>query len=200
MSTAPLAAPATGITSRIRPDSISSAPPPMPANPAGVSFGINGPGGTLHIMAGLLVKAAGGDPKKAREIIKNEFAKLKSFSGIYNYTIRDSGDALLTIINDILDLSKINAGMITIDQVNFSLQEQLQAVYNIQRLKAKAKGLELNIELDPQLKTAYRGDPHRITQIMNNLINNAIKFTEEGSISIHGTCRSLSTEEEGKKK
>lgn len=110
--------------------------------------------------------------------------------------IDKSIENLQTIINDILDLSKINAGMIAIDQVNFSLQEELLSIYNIQRLKAQAKGLELNIELDPQLKSAYRGDPHRITQVMNNLINNAIKFTEEGGITIHCTCQPISADED----
>jgi len=91
---------------------------------------------------------------------------------------------LQAIINDILDLSKINAGMVEIEQVEFSLREELRSLYQLHLPKAKAKGLELVFDYDLALPDYFTGDPHRISQVINNLIGNALKFTEDGSVTV----------------
>lgn len=91
---------------------------------------------------------------------------------------------LQTVINDILDFSKINAGMIEIDANDFSLKEEIEAIYQLTLPKAKSKELELEIQYDINLSKFYAGDAHRIGQIITNLLGNAIKFTEHGTVII----------------
>ncbi len=103
-------------------------------------------------------------------------------------TLQFSANNLLSLINDILDFSKIEAGKIIIEQIDFSLQELLEGVYLASGLKAQEKNIELNLITDPALPKHVTGDPVRLTQILNNLISNAIKFTEEGSVNIEVKC------------
>ncbi len=103
-------------------------------------------------------------------------------------TIRDSGDNLLRILNDILDLSKLEAGRIEFEQVNFSPVMLVEAVRAIVEPNARAKGLTLKIDIDPRLPPALTGDVQRIRQVLLNLAFNAVKFTEHGGVSIVLTC------------
>ncbi|MCG6207553.1 ATP-binding protein [Rhodopseudomonas sp. HC1] len=103
-------------------------------------------------------------------------------------TIRDSGDNLLRILNDILDLSKLEAGRIEFEQVNFSPVVLVEAVRAIVEPNARAKGLTLKIDIDPRLPPALTGDVQRIRQVLLNLAFNAVKFTERGSVSVVLTC------------
>ncbi len=97
--------------------------------------------------------------------------------------IKQSSDSLLAIINDILDLSKIEAGKITVEHIPFSVQDVMQNVRTIMHFKAEEKGLKLNtVFKDENLHVI--GDPSRLSQILINLVGNAIKFTEKGLVSM----------------
>ena len=98
--------------------------------------------------------------------------------------IRQSSDNLLMLINDILDLSKIKAGKLSVEQVSFELQKVLEQAVAPFRLKAKEKALALSIYADRSVPQQLIGDPLRITQILSNLLSNAMKFTETGSIEV----------------
>jgi signal transduction histidine kinase/CheY-like chemotaxis protein/HPt (histidine-containing phosphotransfer) domain-containing protein len=97
-------------------------------------------------------------------------------------TIRTSGDALLTIINDILDFSKIEAGRMDLESQPFVLRECVESAVDLLASRAAEKGLDLALEIDPQVPSAILGDVTRLRQILVNLIGNALKFTEKGEI------------------
>lgn len=98
--------------------------------------------------------------------------------------ITRSGEHLLTLINNILDISKIEAGRTTINDKNFDLYRLLSDIEELLHLKAEAKGLHLFIEWEPDLTQYVRTDEVKLRQILINLINNAIKFTESGGVSV----------------
>ena len=98
--------------------------------------------------------------------------------------IQSSGENLLTIINDILDLSKIEAGMMRIEPVPFNVRDLLHSVTTLFLQKANEKNLQLLTEVNPEVPATVSGDPTRLTQILVNLIGNAIKFTHQGSIRV----------------
>lgn len=102
----------------------------------------------------------------------------------YVLTIAESGRILLHILNDILDYSKIEAGQLTIENVDFSLSSLVERLYNLLLPEAVNKGIEFAIDLDPDVPDILLGDPTRIQQILFNLIGNAIKFTQEGNVYI----------------
>ena len=98
--------------------------------------------------------------------------------------IRRSADNLLVIIDDILDLSKIKAGKLTIEKIPFRLQDVTANVWALFEQRIIKKGLKFVIELDPKIPASLVGDPHRLNQVLINLVGNAVKFTEKGSIRI----------------
>ncbi|MCA9733946.1 response regulator, partial [candidate division KSB1 bacterium] len=100
--------------------------------------------------------------------------------------VRTSGDALLTIINDILDFSKIEAGKLELEYINFNLHTVFEEVYDLLSLKANDKDLAFASFLLPNVDGFVNGDPGRIRQVLINLANNAIKFTEKGEVTIWG--------------
>ena len=102
----------------------------------------------------------------------------------YLATIVESGQMLLRILNDVLDYSKIEAGRLEFEAVDFSLDALIERLRDLFSPEAEAKGLLLGFEIDPDLPPWYRGDPGRIQQILANLIGNAIKFTDEGEIYV----------------
>lgn len=104
-------------------------------------------------------------------------------------TIRRNGTHLLTIINDILDLSKIEAGRVELEQIEFSLQDLVSNVVDLMKVQAEAKALKLSLQLAPHLPRTLVGDPTRVRQVLMNLVGNAIKFTERGSVVVQVTCR-----------
>lgn len=98
-------------------------------------------------------------------------------------TIRQSGDVLLNILNDILDLSKIEAGKLALMPEEFDTCEIIRRASGLNRLSAEAKNVQLNVEAD-QNGPRRVGDPMRLMQILNNLLGNAIKFTDAGSVTL----------------
>lgn len=103
----------------------------------------------------------------------------------YLEILESSGDSLLNLINDILDLSKVEAGELTIEFVDFELRELVNKIVSIMSFKAKNKGLTLTLSISPDVPNNFVGDPHRLRQILTNLINNAIKFTEKGYVALN---------------
>jgi len=110
---------------------------------------------------------------------------LNNKSREYVGAIEGAGQNLLEIINDILDISKIESGMMRIEPSSFSLQGVMHAVYNLFHPKAEEKHLALHLSIDDNVPDILYGDVTRLTQILVNLTSNAIKFTHEGSVSIH---------------
>ena len=102
----------------------------------------------------------------------------------YAETLRSSGENLLTIINDILDFSKIEAGKLELERTDFDLQTVVEETVELLAERAHNKGLELATLVKYDVPTALRGDPVRIQQILMNLVDNAIKFTEEGEVTL----------------
>ena len=103
----------------------------------------------------------------------------------YVKSIKSSAENLLTIINDILDLSRMESGMLHIEKVPFNLRELLDSLVTMLTVKAKSRGLYLKAEVDEELPLILKGDAIRLTQILMNLISNGVKFTHQGGISIH---------------
>ena len=103
----------------------------------------------------------------------------------YLNAISESSDNLLVIINDILDLSKIEAGKILFEKIVFSPKERTETVVNTLLFQAMAKGLELDFQTDPDVPERVEGDPYRLNQVLINLVGNAIKFTDQGKVLIH---------------
>ena len=99
-------------------------------------------------------------------------------------TIRNSGDALLTIINDILDFSKIEAGRMELESQPFDLRECVESALDLVKLRAAERGLELACEIAGDIPLAIAGDVTRLRQILVNLLNNAVKFTEQGEVVV----------------
>src|SRR5216684_3286970 len=99
-------------------------------------------------------------------------------------TIRSCGDALLSIIDDILSFSKLETGMVEIEQLAFGLARLVTSAVRVSLAPAQAKGLELAFELDPDLPPFVRGDEKRIRQVLLNLLSNAVKFTPHGSVRL----------------
>lgn len=105
------------------------------------------------------------------------------------HIIHDSAKSLLALLNDILDSTKLERGSFMLEEVSFSLKNLCQQVYASMRLIAQSKELQFGMELDPNLADYYLGDPLRIQQILNNLLGNAIKFTEKGHVHLSVKCK-----------
>ncbi len=119
--------------------------------------------------------------------------KLSPSQREYAETVRSSAESLLAIINNILDFSKIEAGKMSMEIVEFNVRDTLQDVAELLAERAQSKGLELVCDIPPTLPSALLGDPGRIRQILTNLIDNALKFTERGDIVVR--VRMLDLEE-----
>jgi len=100
------------------------------------------------------------------------------------HTIKDSSESLLEIVNDILDLSKIEAGRIELEMMDFDLRDSVHDVLRVLSLRAHTKGLELSCRVRPDVPYALTGDGGRLRQILVNLVGNAIKFTPHGSVLV----------------
>jgi PAS domain S-box-containing protein len=98
--------------------------------------------------------------------------------------IHYSASNLLTVINDILDFSKINSEKLTFEAVNFDLHQVFNALHNTIGFRAKEKGVAFELEIDPKMPKFVCGDPGRLNQILLNVVGNAIKFTELGSVTV----------------
>jgi PAS domain S-box-containing protein len=108
----------------------------------------------------------------------------------YAETVRTSGDALLAILNDILDLSKIEAGRIELESIDFDVAAVIEDVAELFAGQAQAKGLELVISVGDDVPAAVRGDPGRLRQVLSNLLGNAVKFTSTGLVMVSASAGS----------
>ncbi|MEI6314592.1 MAG: PAS domain S-box protein, partial [Syntrophus sp. (in: bacteria)] len=113
----------------------------------------------------------------------------------YAEKIKTSGESLLSVLNDILDFSKIEAGKLTIENIPFSIEEVMGNSVNTFGAQAAEKGIELHAAIEPELPAALRGDPLRLTQVINNLMGNAVKFTEAGDIQLTAKGRRQTEED-----
>ncbi|MBC7236081.1 MAG: response regulator [Chloroflexi bacterium] len=102
----------------------------------------------------------------------------------YAERVASSAEALLSVINDILDFSKIEAGKLELEKVDFDLRMLLEEVSDILAVKPQEKGLEYVCLVEPDVPSRLRGDEGRLRQVLNNLIGNAIKFTNEGEVAV----------------
>ncbi|MBO4914320.1 MAG: response regulator, partial [Oscillospiraceae bacterium] len=99
--------------------------------------------------------------------------------------INGAGKMLLSLINDILDFSKIEAGSMDIVPVEYRVGDMMSEIVNMVWLRASEKGLKFNVDIDPQVPSVLFGDEVRIKQILINLLNNAVKYTQSGSVGLH---------------
>jgi signal transduction histidine kinase len=102
----------------------------------------------------------------------------------YAQAVQESGEALLTIINDILDISKLEAGKVDLEEIDFDLTRIVENVVTLLTAAADAKGLIVGCVIEPGARGVFRGDANRLRQVLLNLIGNALKFTKEGSVSL----------------
>ena len=98
--------------------------------------------------------------------------------------VRESGEALLTIVNDILDVSKLEAGRLELDSIDFDLVNTVESAIGLMVARAAEKQIDLGAYIDPAARGVYRGDPARLRQVLLNLIGNAIKFTDKGGVAV----------------
>lgn len=130
-----------------------------------------------------------------RETSENEPSR-DSFKQIASYAgnVERAGKNLLSIINDILDYSKIENGKMEIISANYKLSSLLNDSANMVIFRAKDKGLDFNVEVDENLPDGLEGDEVRIRQVLTNILSNAVKFTNEGSVFLSVHCEKLSEE------
>lgn len=102
-------------------------------------------------------------------------------------TIKESGESLLVLLNDILDLSRLEATGLQLETVPLKMPEIVEAVGDVMRFTAQSKSLDLIVDIDPSVPETVIGDPTRLRQILFNLMSNAIKFTENGSVRVSVT-------------
>ena len=104
-------------------------------------------------------------------------------------TAYTSARQMQRIVDDILDYSKLEANKVTLETTSFNLRELLDSVIRLMEKPAESKGLRLNLQMDPAVRLAVRGDPVRLRQVLTNLLSNAVKFTERGSVTLAVTRR-----------
>lgn len=112
----------------------------------------------------------------------------------YLNALKFSGENLLVLINDILDFSKIESGMVFFEQADFKLKEIINGIKQSFLFRTEEKGITFEVNVDPELPDSIVGDPVRLNQVLTNLIGNAIKFTEKGSITVDLTLKQKTTE------
>ncbi len=112
----------------------------------------------------------------------------------YSENIRKAGVSLLGIISDILDFSKIESGHMELVSERYELASAVIDLYNLVQFRAEAKGLELRFDIDPSLPSGLTGDEIRIKQIITNLLTNAVKYTEKGSVVLEAKCLEKTTD------
>jgi signal transduction histidine kinase/CheY-like chemotaxis protein/HPt (histidine-containing phosphotransfer) domain-containing protein len=105
----------------------------------------------------------------------------------YAESIRGSADNLLLIINDILDLSKIEAGRLEIELADLDLHDAVEAVVDLLASSGRKKGVQLTLQMDPSVPVSVRGDARRLKQVLTNLVGNALKFTSQGEVAVRVT-------------
>ncbi|KPA13658.1 multi-sensor hybrid histidine kinase [Candidatus Magnetomorum sp. HK-1] len=124
-------------------------------------------------------------------------SEIKNEQRSHILTIRNSSESLLNIINDILDLSKIEAGKLSVERIDFNLRATIGDVVKILASQIQKKGIELSIVIDPDIPTIVCSDPVRLRQILLNLLSNAVKFTEKGGIYVDVKKKMQDNQREG---
>ncbi|HJR56692.1 MAG TPA: response regulator [Rhizomicrobium sp.] len=102
----------------------------------------------------------------------------------YLHVIQESGKSLLAVLNDILDISKLEAGKMHLECIDFDLGHTVESAAGLMLPRAREKGIDLALFVDPSACGLYRGDPTRLRQILLNLVGNAVKFTEKGAVAV----------------
>jgi two-component system, sensor histidine kinase and response regulator len=115
----------------------------------------------------------------------------------YAQTVHNSAEGLLTVINEILDFSKVEAGMVELDVTECDLRELVEDLMDLMAEPAQTKGLELMVSVDRSIPTLVRCDPGRIRQLLTNLVGNAIKFTSSGEILVRVSASEATAEHPG---
>ncbi len=103
--------------------------------------------------------------------------------------LRDSSNMLMELMKNMLDYSKLEAGKIEIENIDFDLAKVVQEAAHIIAIRAEEKGLDLDVHVDNEISSQFMGDPLRIRQILINLLSNAVKFTERGYIALYVTAK-----------
>ncbi len=114
--------------------------------------------------------------------------RLESTQREYLSIIRNSGDNLLSLLNDILDMTKIEAGKMSFDLVDISVDDLHRRIVGPFQAQAEAKGLDFEARFEGEMPTVVRGDPLRICQVIHNLLSNGVKFTDQGTVSYVVRC------------
>ena len=120
------------------------------------------------------------------EVLADDLTKPSNIQAID--TIKRNGNYLLDLINDILDLSKIESGKLELEKIDVSVHDLVVDVHELMKVRADAKGLPLSIEFKGSLPATLKTDPTRLRQILINLVGNAVKFTEQGSVRLVMEC------------
>ncbi|HZO81108.1 MAG TPA: PAS domain S-box protein [Candidatus Binataceae bacterium] len=102
----------------------------------------------------------------------------------YLHDVRESGDVLLALINNILDFSRITAGKLVLEEVDFELGDEIEGAVEMVAEQARRKGLELTVSIEPDVPRMLHGDAGRLRQVLLNLLANAVKFTEHGEVGV----------------
>jgi len=113
----------------------------------------------------------------------------RSYAGM----VQESAEALLTILDDILDISKLEAGKIELESIDFDLVDTVESAAGLLAAKAHQKGIDLTVAIAPALRGVFRGDPTRLRQVLLNLLSNAIKFTDHGAVTAEVTMKSAAS-------
>ena len=116
----------------------------------------------------------------------------------YALTVCESGEALLAIVNDILDISKLESGKLDVEYIDFDLLTVVESAVSLMAAKAVEKSINLGSFVDPGARGIYKGDPARLRQVLLNLVGNAIKFTERGSVSVQVFVQQATAASSGK--
>ena len=109
-------------------------------------------------------------------------------------TLRGSSRVMLGLVDDVLDFSKIESGKLTLETTDFDLHALVNSTSRIVAAQAAAKGIEFVVSIMPEVPPAVRGDPHHVRQILINLVGNALKFTEKGSVAVHVSAQGESAQ------
>jgi signal transduction histidine kinase/CheY-like chemotaxis protein len=110
----------------------------------------------------------------------------------YAEVVQQSGEALMVILNDILDISKLEEGKVSLESIDFDLVETVDSAVSLLAFRAREKGIELTVDIAPALRRVIHGDPSRLRQILLNIIGNGIKFTDVGHVHIAVTAAEIS--------
>ncbi|HKY18797.1 MAG TPA: response regulator, partial [Rhizomicrobium sp.] len=112
--------------------------------------------------------------------------------------VRESGESLLAILNDILDVAKLEAGKLEIEYTDFDLMATVESAAALMTSKAREKSIDLVTDVEPEARGIYRGDPTRLWQVLLNLLSNGIKFTEKGGVALQVAVKLGAANADGK--